>query len=240
MSSFCNADGRKICRQDVRGDLFSVSSKVIITPPSSPLAHLRGGAGRAKIAVMKRKFFIEYNAPVTLTFALLSLGVLLLGQLTNGASTMRLFCVYRSPLADLLTYPRFFLHVLGHSGFAHYSGNITLMLVLGPNLEERYGSRTILWTILATAFISGLLQWLLFPHTALLGASGIVFMMILMSSLGGSRDGGVPLTLILVFLIYVGGEVWTGLTTADNISQLTHVVGGCCGAVMGVALRKKK
>ncbi|MBE6913571.1 MAG: rhomboid family intramembrane serine protease [Ruminococcaceae bacterium] len=188
---------------------------------------------------MKKKSpLIQYNAPTTLNFALLSFAVLVIGIATRNASTMKFFCVFRSPLNDFLTYPRFFTHVLGHSSFAHYSGNITLMLVLGPTLEERYGSQTLFYTMLITAFISGLLQWLLFPGSALLGASGIVFMMILMASLGGMRSGGIPLTLILVFIIYIGGEIYNGLTSADNVSQLTHIIGGICGAVMGIGLRK--
>ena len=190
---------------------------------------------------MKKKrsnALIQYNAPTTLNFALISFLVLILHYATRGDSTTKLFCVYRSPLTDLLTYPRFFTHVLGHSSFAHYSGNITLMLVIGPTLEERYGSRTILLSILFTAFISGALQWLLFPGAALLGASGIVFMMILMASLGGMRSGGIPLTLILVFAIYVGQEIVSALTATDNISHLTHIIGGICGAVIGIGLRK--
>ena len=187
-----------------------------------------------------KKRLIQYNAPATLTFAIISFAVLLLGVLTGGTSTMKLFCVYRSSLREVLTYPRFFTHVLGHSSFSHYSGNIMLMLVLGPTLEERYGSRTIFVTMVITAFISGLVQWLFFPNTALLGASGIVFMMILMASLGGSRGKGLPLTLILVFIIYVGGEIYAGITARDNISHLTHIIGGICGAVMGANLRKKK
>ena len=190
---------------------------------------------------MKKKrsnALIQYNAPTTLNFALISFLVLILHYATRGDSTTKLFCVYRSPLTDLLTYPRFFTHVLGHSSFAHYSGNITLMLVIGPTLEERYGSRTILLSILFTAFISGALQWLLFPGAALLGASGIVFMMILMASLGGMRSGGIPLTLILVFAIYVGQEIVSALTATDNVSHLTHIIGGICGAVIGVGLRK--
>lgn len=186
---------------------------------------------------MKRSY-IQYNAPTTLTFALISLLVLGLGALTNGASTLRYFCVYRSPLTDWLTYPRFFTHVLGHSSFAHYAGNIPLMLVLGPPLEERYGSRTLLWTILATALISGLAQWIFFPATALLGASGIVFMMLLMSSLGGTRGRGIPLTLILVFAIYVGGEIYDAVTVRDSVSQAAHIIGGCCGAGFGLCLRR--
>ena len=189
---------------------------------------------------MKKKTFklIQYNAPTTLNFALVSFVVLIFHFATRGASTMKLFCVYRAPLTDLLTYPRFFTHVLGHSSFAHFSGNITLMLVLGPTLEERYGSRTILIAMLLTAFVSGLLQFLCFPGAALLGASGIVIMMILMASLGGMQSGGIPLTLILVFVIYVGGEIASALTATDNISHLTHIIGGICGAVIGVGLRK--
>lgn len=190
---------------------------------------------------MKRKpRLIQYNAPTTLNFAIISFAVLVIGIATRGASTMKFFCVYRSPLTEFLTYPRFFLHVLGHSSFAHYSGNITLMLVLGPTLEERYGSRTLFVAILITAFISGVLQWLLFPGTALLGASGIVFMMILMASLGGMRSGGgIPLTLILVFAIYIGGEIYDGLTNVDSISHLAHIIGGICGAVLGIGMRSQ-
>ena len=187
---------------------------------------------------MKKKHkLIQYNAPTTLNFALISFVVLVIGIATRGASTMKYFCVFRSPLTDAWTYPRFFTHVLGHSSFSHYAGNITLMLVLGPTLEERYGSNTMLRAIVITAFISGLLQWLLFPGAALLGASGIVFMMIVMASLGGMRSGGIPLTLILVFVIYVGSEIVSGLTNADNISHLSHIIGGICGAILGVGLR---
>lgn len=182
---------------------------------------------------------IQYNAPVVLNFSLLALLALVLGKLTGGRSTARLFCVYRSSLGDPLTYPRFFLHVLGHSGWAHYSNNILLMLVIGPQLEERYGSRQLLISIAVTAFVTGLVQWLFFPGTALMGASGIVFMMILMASMGGGRSGGIPLTLILVAVFYIGGEIAAALTVADNISQLAHVIGGICGAVLGYAMLKK-
>ena len=182
---------------------------------------------------------IQYNAPVVLNFAFLSILTLLLDRLTNGWTTSRLFCVYRSSLADVLTYPRFFLHVLGHSGWAHYSGNILLMLVIGPQLEDRYGSRSMMICIAVTAFVTGVVQWLLFPGTALMGASGIVFMMILMASMGGGRSGGIPLTLILVALFYLGGEISTALSVADNISQLSHVVGGVCGAALGFAMQRR-
>ena len=192
------------------------------------------------VRYMKKKqhALIQYNAPTTLNFALVSFLVLILHLATRGVSTTKFFCVYRSPLTDLLTYPRFFTHVLGHSSFAHYSGNITLMLVLGPTLEERYGSRTILLAIVFTAFISGLLQWILFPGAALLGASGIVFAMILLSSITRTKDGAIPLTFVLVAALYIGQQVWQAVTAHGSVSYMAHIVGGAVGAALGFALNR--
>lgn len=188
---------------------------------------------------MKKKgLHLQYNSPVVLSFALLALGTLLLNTVTGGRSNVLLFSVYRSSLLQPLSYPRFFLHVLGHANFTHYISNMMLILVVGPPLEEKYGSRPLLWAIAVTALVSGLVHWLFFPGTALLGASGIVFMMIVMSSLAGMKDGAIPVTLILVLILYVGGEVVKGVTLSDNVSQLTHVIGGLCGAFLGVGLRK--
>ena len=181
---------------------------------------------------------IQYNAPVVLSFAIVSFGVLLLDRFTGGRSTHALFSVYRSAFNDPGTCPRFVLHVLGHSGYSHYIGNMMMILVVGPPLEERYGSRPLFWAIFITALVSGLVHWLFFPGTALMGASGIVFMMIVMSSLAGMRDGCIPLTLILVLALYVGGEVIDGVTLADNVSQLTHIIGGLCGAFLGLSMRR--
>ncbi len=187
----------------------------------------------------RRAAILQYNAPTTLTFTLLCLFVLFLDLLTNGNSTLKLFCVYRFELGDVLGYVRLFTHVLGHADFSHLTGNLVLMLVIGPALEERYGSSNMWWAIIVTALVSGIIQCLFFPDVALMGASGIVFMMIIMSSLGGMR-GGIPITLILVFIIYIGGEIYDGLMTSDNISQLTHIVGGVCGAFMGIGMRLKR
>ena len=181
---------------------------------------------------------ISYNAPVALTFALLSLLALAVNYFTNGWANGNLFSVYRCSLADPLAWFRFFGHVLGHAGYAHYIGNMVLVLVLGPNLEDRFGSWNVLWAILFTALVSGLVQFIFFPGIALLGASGIVFMMILLSSFGGVRNGTIPTTLIFVAVFYLGGELWDAIFAQDNISQLTHIIGGVCGTVLGFILSR--
>ncbi len=126
------------------------------------------------------------------------------------------------PLPDTLTYPRFVLHVLRHSGYSHYIGNMMMILVVGPPLEEKYGSRPLFLGDISHGAGVRLVHWLFFPGTALLGASGIVFMMIVMSSLAGMKDGYIPITLILVLVLYLGGEIVDGVMLKNNISQLSH------------------
>ena len=182
---------------------------------------------------------IHYNSPVVLTFVLLSLAALALGYVTKGWTTAHLFSVYRSSPLRPGTYVRLFGHILGHANLEHYIGNMVLILVIGPPLEEKYGAKTLLAAILLTAAVSGAVHLLVSPSAALLGASGIVFMMILLSSLAGMRAGSIPLTLILVAVIYIGGEIIDGFTLSDGVSHLTHIVGGCCGTGIGFYLGKR-
>ena len=177
---------------------------------------------------------------LVLTFALLALLVLLLDGLNGGGIASRFFCLYHSPLSEPLTYVRFFTHVLGHANYSHYMGNMLLLLLVGPAVEERYGSRATLWFILATALITGLVHYVFFPGGGLMGASGIVFMFIVLSSFTETKKGTIPVTLILVVFFYLGGEILDGITAHDNVSQITHVVGGLCGLLFGFTVQNRK
>lgn len=183
---------------------------------------------------------LQYNSPVILSFFLVSLLALALGQVTRGEVTWRLFSVYRAPLTDPFTYIRFFGHVLGHANIDHFMGNMLLLLVIGPPMEEKYGSSALLTGIVLTAFVSGLLQFVCFPNTALLGASGIVFMLIMMASLSGMKNGRIPLTLVLVALLYLGQEVYSILFVQDSVANFMHIVGGGCGTAFGFLAGKKR
>ncbi len=181
---------------------------------------------------VRLKFELQYNSPVILTFFLLSLGVLFLDQWTDGWTTMHLFCVYRSSLKDPLFYVRLFGHVLGHASWDHFLNNMLLLLVIGPPMEEKYGSKPLLCGIVFTALVTGVLQCVLFPHSGLLGASGIVFMLIMLSSLAGF-SGGIPVTMLLVAALYFGQQVYDILFVHDNVANFMHIVGGICGTAFG-------
>lgn len=183
---------------------------------------------------------LQYNSPVILSFFLISLLALALGHLTKGWVTGAFFSVYRAPLTDPFTYVRFLGHVLGHANLNHFLSNMLLLLVVGPPLEEKYGSGTLLAGIVLTALISGLLQFVCFPGTALLGASGIVFMLIMLASLSGMKEGKIPLTMVLVALLYLGQEVYSIFFVKDNVANLMHIAGGACGMAFGFLAAKKR
>ena len=129
-----------------------------------------------------------------------------------------------------------FSHVLGHASLEHLLGNMTFILLLGPIVEEKYGSRFTLIMIILTAFITGMLNITLFD-TGLIGASGIVFMLILLVSFTNVNGGEIPLTFILVALLFIGKEVIYSLQ-ADQVSQFAHIIGGICGSIFGFIGKK--
>lgn len=188
---------------------------------------------------MKKRLRITYNSPTILSFALASLIVTLVGLITNGASTSLLFSVYDSSLLNPLTYLRMFTHILGHSGFEHFIGNAMYLLLLGPMLEEKYGANTLIKVIVITAFVTAIVHCVFWGNYALCGASGIVFAFILLSSFTAFKDGEIPLSFILVAIVFIGKEIYDGIFVQDNISNITHIIGGVVGSISGYALNKK-
>lgn len=177
---------------------------------------------------------IRYNAPTTLSFTLISALVLLLSATVVPGLTESWFSTPAPFHANQLKdYIKLFTHPLGHASIDHFVSNFSFILLLGPILELNYGSLSLLVMMLATALVTGLLNVLLFPGTILLGASGVVFMMILLASFTNFNKGEVPLTFILVMVLFLGKEIWNAVAHQDQISQFTHIIGGLVGSFFG-------
>ena len=184
---------------------------------------------------------VRYNAPITLTFALISTIVLAADQLLG---TDLIPTIFTMPSKDQFSFSRLtdwirlFTHVGGHADWNHLLSNFAFILLLGPILEEKYGSLTVLFMMLITALITGLLNGF-FSGYALLGASGIVFMMILLASFANIRNRDIPLTFILVVALYLVKEIITSFNS-DSIAQFAHIGGGICGSLFGFIRPAKK
>lgn len=186
----------------------------------------------------KKRIRITFNSPVILSFVGVCLLALILDKITGGISTLKLFSVYRSSFLNPLTYVRLIGHIFGYAGWSHFINNIMMILILGPMLEEKYGSKDILLVILITAVVTGAFHMIFSPFTRLLGASGVVFAFILLSSLTSFDDGGIPVTFILVAVIYIGEQIYQLIAITSNVSNITHIIGGAVGATFGFVSNK--
>ena len=186
-----------------------------------------------------KKIKITFNAPVTLGFVFICFIVTLLGVLSGGKITRLVFTTYHSSLTNPMTYVRFFTHIFGHSGWKHFISNAAYLLLLGPMLEEKYGYRAMLEIIGITAVVTGIINYIFFVHVALCGASGVIFALIVLASFTGFRQGEIPLTFILVIIVFIGQQIYSGITVNDNISNTAHIIGGLVGAVFGYNINKK-
>ena len=179
---------------------------------------------------------ISYNSPVILTFAIASVVLFILNNLLGGALNSILILSPNFNSGSITDYISMFTYTLGHANLQHLFGNLSLMLIIGPIIEEKYGSSKLIAMMGITALFTAVLQ-IFFFNSGLLGASGIVFMLIILASFTKSSGNGIPLTFILVLVFYLGNEL-TSAFADDNISQFAHIAGGLFGSLFGFVLKE--
>lgn len=178
---------------------------------------------------------VKFTYPVTLFIALTCVVLYIANTLTLGWLNSILLSVYRTTWTSPILYVRMFMHSFGHLSVAHLVGNLTLWLLVAPVIEERIGGVRLLSYAISTSFIIGLVQVLLFPNTALCGLSGVIFMCVVLSAYGDTKgEKVIPVTVILVILLWIGREVYDSVTVNDNVSQFSHLLGGLCGFLYGL------
>jgi membrane associated rhomboid family serine protease len=179
---------------------------------------------------------IKYNSPVILTYSIISICVLIF---CSGGVIAKYFS---SPAHLSLTDPSFcfrlFSYIAGHGSWPHLTGNLMIILLVGPLLEEKYGSGKLLEMVLVTAITTALLNAFIFSNS-LVGGSGIAFMLILLSSFSNIKSGQIPLTFIIIAVLFIGSEVISTIKI-DKISQFSHLAGGLIGAGYGFIRSDKR
>jgi len=179
---------------------------------------------------------LDYNSPVILTFCIISAAELAAKTFAPGLIDSYFISPPHFNVFSPGCWISSILYVLGHGNFNHFAGNMMFILLLGPALEEKYGSKEVAWMIFLTAVLTASINAIFFD-SVLVGASGIVFMMIVLTSFASTRPGTIPLTSVIVIGLYLGKEFFA-LATPDNISHFAHIVGGVVGGTFGVIFSK--
>ncbi|NNM53540.1 MAG: rhomboid family intramembrane serine protease [Spirochaetales bacterium] len=178
---------------------------------------------------------LRYNAPVTFSFALICTVVLLIDQYVAPGFVATYL---RAPGADFqASQPQnwfaLIFYVFGHENWTHLWNNLLFLILLGPILEEKYAPKAMLFMMTATTLVAGIFNVLL-RQPPLVGSSAIVFMMIMLVSFARTKQGEIPVSFLLVFILFMLAEITRGAAPGSHdVSSVAHVVGGVCGTIFG-------
>lgn len=186
---------------------------------------------------IKMPFSITYDAPVTLTFAFVSLVLFLLDAYVFKQKWSSLFLA--SPtmasgeipfaLKDPLSYVRVLFYAFGGKDAIVLISNLIFILLLGPGIEEKYGTVIIGIMMVVAAIFAGVLNSC-FRNVPMQGATSIVFMMIFLSAFMSFSKKKVPLSFLAVFIFYIVIQVAENKTNGI-IGLIINIAGGLCGSL---------
>ncbi len=189
----------------------------------------------------KKKFKINLkfamDAPVTLTFALISLILYLLDSLAFKGSLAQKILL--SPTCQTGSLPfvvsqpvsffRLILYAFSAVNWTALLANLLFVLLLGPAMEERYGSLVIGIMMGVSILFSGVLNAAFCPQS-LKGCTSLVFMMIFLNSFMSFSKKKIPLSFIMIFALYIAYGI-LDKSTGNLLGTIVCVAGGLCGSL---------
>eukprot|EP00501_MAST-03F_sp_TOSAG23-6_P000913 GSMAST32.ASY1.ANO1.949.1 assembled CDS len=194
------------------------------------------------------------DSPVTTLFIFACFIVQFLNSVPGINFAVNLFAVpsldHFNVFSPLSWFKLLFGHAVAHANWAHFNGNVVNLLLVMPACERAFGASNMIQLLFIVTFSSGLTHMFLGPkNTAQLGASGVVFAMILLNSLievnkddgvGGSKRGQIPLTFVCQFLFWINNEIICQLwSEGKHISHLAHLTGAFVGVFAGYNMKRK-
>ena len=203
-----------------------------------------------KLMPKKKRIFtlpkIRCNAPVTIAFILICTVILAVETIFHTELIAYFFTTggaHKSPApfnaAYAFDYARLFLHVFGNSDRLHFISEAVFILLLGPSAEEKYGSFLLVLMLAVAAAFSGVLN-ACFSPIPLTGSGTAAFLLAFLFLFSTRKKNEVPLSYILIFILYAG-KIIADIQTQRNIIPLIQIAGGLCGSLLSFfAVPQKK
>lgn len=171
---------------------------------------------------MHRHRLITFGSLVTISILVSTFVIVIIGQFVNSNVVPKLAINLKAVDWTMVT------HIFAHGNYEHWTLNATLIALLGPSIEERYGSITTLLMIIATAFIAGIVGHCII--SSCVGLSTIVYMMLVLN-LFRDNENGIPFISIFIIAFFVLPEFFAG--NAGIIAHWAHITGALCGFGFG-------
>ena len=201
------------------------------------------------MATRKKNKFISFyfDSPLVIIFAVISILIMVLNSIAESRGASGLLGFFSAPTSSKVTvtafnfrnpvhYLRLFFHIFGQRKWINLVRDLSFILLLGPQLEKLYGTKLLLLMFSVCAFVTGVLN-ACFLSVPLCGAGGIAFMMILLTVYMSIKKQVVPVSCVLLLLLYIG----QGISNAGGgNSEIVHLLAGICGSLFGMIQPEKK
>ena len=173
---------------------------------------------------------LQVDSPLILSFASACIFVQAFSPVMPGLK-QNLFAVSKPPPLSPAGAFSVFGQVFGHSDWGHLRGNLLLLLLVGPACESALGPVRLSKIFACTSVASSVTHVLLGPANSVqLGASGVVFALILLNSCLERKEDEIPLTFVLTGALWLGREL--ALAKA-GVASSAHLAGAAVGTYFG-------
>ena len=194
------------------------------------------------MAKKKFKFNLKvaYDAPVTLTFVIICAVIFLVSMIfVKNGKNPGLEKVFASPTSQAgelpfipsapLSYVRLLFYIFGAAAgeASVLFTNLILIMLLGPAMEERYGSVIVGIMIFVSALFAGVLN-ACFSSESLVGAVPLVCMMIFLNAFMSFSKKKFPLSFAAVMILFV---VLQAVSGSGAVKIIICIAGGLCGSL---------
>lgn len=189
------------------------------------------------MAGKKLNLKFSYDAPVSQTFVILSFVIFLIDlfALKFKLNTTYLISPTSSQgvlpfvFSDPLSWARIFLYIFGGKDQVVLVTNLLLVILIGPTMEERYGSVIIGIMFFVSALFSAVLNTLVCKN-GMSGCGSVVFMLLILNAMMFFTKKTISATSITMIVLFVCREFF--IKNDNGIAgSLITLAGGLCGSL---------
>lgn len=193
-----------------------------------------------------------FDSPVVLVFSVVSAVIFISDLILKLNLSEKIFecpgakSVPAFDFKSALSYVKLVIYPFGGENSTSFFLNIGFILLLGPVLEERYGSIMLALMIFITSLVGGVLTACVSTF-GIYGCGGIVFMMIILSVLSVFIKKQLPVSWIFIFTLYLAFSLFSGKKISgfmpfmqNNVPVFIQLASGICGSLFGFFVCPKK
>lgn len=174
----------------------------------------------------------SYDAPVSQSFVLISLVIFILDFFVLNLKLNQNYLLTPTPvfsIRDPLVILRTIIYIFGETDKVYLFTNLLFIILIGPVMEERYGSVIIGIMFFVAAFVTGSMS-ACFCKVAYRGCSSVVFMLLLLNAMMFFTKKTISATSITMVVLFICREFFIA-NPNGVVGTLIILAGGLAGSL---------